>query len=366
MAGKSDIVKVLEDFWPKNKAKGLLAQTIFSEEMGTNRFGRDAREKIIPGCWLIAPKSTDFYKFRFCFFVHPVVIKTGEITNDIKEILGEKYRPFHAIAEFMNNAGIGVVYVLCHTEKGVLPIDEIKERNFENVSWHFFSFENGNFTTRNPIEFFERWEGDRGRPSYRNEWDVNVKKQIEMLSDDILTELLLNEMFYLGLIKSTLKKPLNDPYDVDFFLMSISQKHVFPMEIKEKFPGQNRGEEFFGIDAGRIMMLLRLCIPNDANAVYLIREMNEGGEFRGWKYITLSDIIMTSSWNLQAGGTGMGGQNTQTIILPYTYFKDFNEQELSEENLKKIGDLPKDIKNTAKQFAAELSTKFHGELNDKA
>ena len=358
---KTGIVEILENFWPKNKAKGLLAQTIFLEEIGNNNFGRDAKEKFLPGCWLIAPKSVDFYKFRFCFFVHPKVIKTNEITAEIKELLGEKYRPFYAIAEFMNNTGIGIVYVIVHTADGNLPIDKIKERNFVGVNWHFFSFEGDGFVTRDPFEFFGRWEGSRGRASYGHGWDANIKKKIENLSNEVLIELLLNEIFYVGFVKGTLKKPLNDSYDVDSFLMSLSQKHIFPMEIKEKFPGQNRDEQFFGIDAGRIMMLLRLCIPNNSNAVYLVREMNEEGKFKGWKYITLSDIIMTSSWNLQAGGPGMGGQSTQTIRLPYDYFKDFNEREISEDNLKKIGDLPKDIKNMAKQFGTDLSAKFHGE-----
>lgn len=357
---RSKIVEILEDFWPKNKAKGLLAQTIFSQEIEANNFGRDAKEKHLSGCWLISPKSTDFYKFRFCFFVHPKVIKSAEITAEIKELLGEKYRPFHAIAEFMNNAGIGIVYVIVHTVNGDLQFGKIKERNFESINWHFFSFEGDSFVTRDPVKFFERWEGNRGRASYGHGWDTDVKEKIKKLNNDVLIELLLNEMFYVGFVKGTLRKPLNDPYDVDSFLMSLSQKHILPMEIKEKFPGQNSGEQFFGIDAGRIMMLLRVCIPNDANAVYLIRELDEAGKFKGWKYITLSDIIMTASWNLQAGGPGMGGQSTQTIRLPYDYFKDFNENVLSEDNLRKIGDLPKDIKNMAKQFGGELSRKFHG------
>ena len=72
------------------------------------------------------------------------------------------------------------------------------------------------------------------------------------------------------------------------------------MEIKEKFAGQSGREKFFGIDAGRIMMLLRLCLPNDSNALYLIKELDEAGSFIGWKFITLRDIIMTASWNPQA------------------------------------------------------------------
>jgi len=358
---KTEIVEILESFWPRNKAKGLLAQTIFSQEIEANSFGEDAKEKLLRGCWLIAPQNVDFYKFRFCFFIHPKVVKTNEIMIDIKKHLGGKYRPFHAIAEFMNNAGIGIVYVLVHTENGDLPFNKIKERNFEGINWHFFSIEGGNFVARDPVEFFGRWEGNKGRASYGGAWDTNVKEKIQNLNDEILIELLLNEMFYVGLVKSILHKPLNDPYDVDSFLISLSQKHILPMEIKEKFPGGNKDEPFFGIDAGRIMMLLRLCLPNGANAIYLIREMDESGNFKGWKYITLSDIIMTASWNLQAGGPGMGGQSTQTIRLPYNYFKAFSEEELSEDSLRNIGYLSKEIKMMAQRFGNELSSKFHSD-----
>jgi hypothetical protein len=156
-----------------------------------------------------------------------------------------------------------------------------------------------------------------------------------------------------------MKKPVCDPYDVDAFLISLSQKHIFPMEIKEKFPGMSGKDKFFGIDAGRIMMLLRLCLPNDANAIYLIREVDEKDHFIGWKYITLGDIVMTSSWNLQAGGPGMGGQSTQTVRLPYEYFREFNEDLVSEDSLAKIGNLPRDIKTLAKQFCEELASKFY-------
>jgi hypothetical protein len=354
------IVKILQEFWPRNKAKGLLAQSILANEIEENAFGKNGRDKFLPGCWLLAPKSLDFYKFRFSFFIHQAVINEKEIKSvNFEKFLGNLYRPFHAIAEFLNNAGIGVIYAIPFTKDGNLPYSEIGKRLFENIGWAFFSFENGNFIPKNPIEFFKKWEGDRGRPSYGGNWDKTITATMKKQDEKILIELLLNELFYVGFIKSILKKPLNDPYDVDSFLMSMSQRFIFPMEIKEKFAGENQHEKFFGIDAGRVMMLLRLCLPNDANAIYLIRELNEEGNFIDWKYITLSDIIMSSSWNLQAGGPGMGGQSTQTIRLPYDYFKKFDETAISDENLQIIGNMPKDVKNIAKIFGIGLSSKFH-------
>lgn len=360
MNNNTSIVGILESFWGKNKAKGLLAQTVYLDQVERGVFGTDGKEKTFSGCWLLAPNESDFYKFRCCFFIHPAVVKKDEVDDSAKKILGDKYRPFYAIAEFMQNAGVGIVYVVPTTVDGKLSLQEIRNKRYETVHWVFFSFQNGTFIQRDSHEFFARWEGNRGRPGPITPWDLDTKDKILNLDFNVLTELFLNELFYTGFIKTTLKKPVKDPYDVDSFLISISQKHIFPMEIKEKFPGQSGRDKFFGIDAGRIMMLLRLCMPNDANAIYLIRELDEEGNFIGWKYITLSDIIMTSSWNLQAGGLGMGGQSTQTVRLPYEYFKSFETDKISEENLQKIGNFPKDVKSMALQFTVELSSKFNG------
>ena len=215
---------------------------------------------------------------------------------------------------------------------------------------------------QDPTKLFAEWGGGIGRPSRGTEWDQITETRMEELrrkKQEIISELFLNELFFTGFLKSVIRKSVNDPYDTDCFLISISQKHIFPMEIKEKFAGGNTGNEFFGIDAGRVLMLLRICLPNDANAIYLIRELDQAGNFIGWKYMTLSDIVMTSSWNLQAGGTGMGGQSTQTIRLPYTDFKYFKPDELSEDNLKKLGNLPKHVKSIAEDFRNELSQRFN-------
>jgi|GEM_PF-1256635 len=366
MSSKTVIIEILEGMWPPNKAKGLLAQTVFKEETNRGEFGTNTGEKFLSGCWLLAPKDNEYYKFRFCFFVHPSVLRADEDV-DLKGILQDKYRPFHAIAEFMDNAGVGVVYAVPVTANGELDLKNIAERTFDEIEWKLFSFQNGNLIPRDSREFFERWPGQRGRASFGSRWEAPTKGKFKELPERILMELLLNELFYTGFIKGMLKKPLKDPYDIDSFLISLSQKHIFPMEIKEKFPYENQTERFFGIDVGRIMMLLRLCIPNDSNAVYLIREVDEAGNFKGWKYMTLSDIIMTASWNLQAGGTGMGGQATQTVRLPYSYFKPFESNTLKEETLKELGNMPREIRSVAKQFGKELSKRFHseGETDDQ-
>lgn len=131
MSKTTQITDILESFWPPNKAKGLYAQTRLIDDGKSGAFGRDASEKLFGGCWFFAPKGPDFYKFRFSFFVDPIVRKTGSSVGHPKELLGEKYRPFHAIAEFLKNTGIGVVYVVTSTADGQLPLEMIKNRHMK-------------------------------------------------------------------------------------------------------------------------------------------------------------------------------------------------------------------------------------------
>lgn len=358
MHSEDTYVKVLESFWPKNKAKGLLCQSVFIDNAKDKIFGPDAQEKIFPGCWLLSPKEQDFYKYRFCFFIHPHTTMNDEKDITPKKLLGNNFRPFFAIAEFLKNSGIGIVYCVPSTESGDIDIYHIINRLYKHIRWNCFLFHKDKFIPIDPYGFFERWSGNRGRQGRGTEWDPNVKTEFKKQNIETLKSHLLNELFFNGFLKGILKKPLGDPYDVDNFLISLSQKHIFPMEIKEKFPATARDGNYFGIDAGRILMLIRLCIPNDANAIYLIRELDEAGTFKSWKYMTLSDIIMTSSWNLQAGGRGMGGQATQTVRLPYDDFKIFNSDTISENNLQSLGSLPKDIKKMAMDVSKKLDGRF--------
>ncbi len=355
----SDIVGILEGLWPKNKAKGLLAQSIFFDEISLGKFGSDANEKFFSGCWLLSPKEDDFFKYRFSFFIHPKILRTSDISTEPQTLLGSRYRPFHAISEFLNNAGAGVVYAIATTADGTLPLNDIKSGNHNVVQWKFYAFKNGRFESQEPMAFFSKWGGRGGRVGTNmGGWDPHIKEKLLLGNEEVLLTLLLNELFYSGLLKGILKKPLNDPYDVDWFMLSLSQKHILPIEIKEKFPAADGNGRFFGIDVGRILMLLRVCLPNDANAIYLIREMTATGEFVGWKYITLSDILLSSSWNLMAGGPGMGGQTTQTIRLPYSLFKTFDRTTITEDKLKELGNLPKEIKNIAGKYGTELVVKY--------
>jgi len=346
---KENIVEWLEGVWKENKAKGILAQIRFKDELKRGALSHFSR-KYFRGCWILSPKREDFYRTRFCFFIHGKIISCDELENVVEpeEILGEAEGfKFKMIAGFLINAGFSVIYSL-YTENG---------------EWILLSYNADNevFKKIDGDLFFKKWRSKgKGRPSRGKKWSEQLKREFIKLDRETLLELYLNEKFYTSYLKEKLRIPVSDPYDVDGFIVSPQSGTIIPFEIKEKFPAEERGMKFFGIDAGRILMLLRLCLPNDSNAFYIIREVDNTPKrnFRAWKFIPLSEIIMVASWNLQRGGKGMGGQETQTIRLPYALFKKLSADTLSDRYLKNIGKLPANVKEIARQFKIFITEEF--------
>ena len=133
---KDQILEWLEGVWPENKAKGILAQVRFQKEIKTGSFAKFSR-KYFKGCWILSPKRNDFYKFRFCFFVHPEVLELEDINCiEPEELLGEgEGLKFRMVAGYLKRAGFGVIYVV---PKPVLMIRNSKP--YKN-SWDLFIYQ---------------------------------------------------------------------------------------------------------------------------------------------------------------------------------------------------------------------------------
>ncbi len=349
MTVKEIIINQLKRIWSENKAKGLLAQVKFQQSLISGEF-EGLHKKYYSGGWILAPKDKAYFKYRYAFFIHGKIMPD---INDICELEGvmseASANNFKRIAGYFNKAGIGVMYAI--------PLGT----GIENIRWNIYNYnlEKEKLHRIDSDNFFSNW-GNRGRPSHSRGWSKDTEDSYLSLDEDILLTLYLNEHFYTEYLKRQLHIPISDPYDVDGFFIVHTSGKVIPIEIKEKFPASENQSKFFGIDAGRVLMLLRLCLPNDSNAFYIIREVDNSPQrqFMTWKYIALSDIIMASGWNLQRGGIGMGGQETQTIRLPYDEFEALSREVLKDSHLDKIGDLPKEIRDRVQQFLSDRISKF--------
>jgi len=344
-------IKYLEKYLAPNKARGMAGQAALFSWLREERQKRHA-QKCFTGCWLLSPKDDSERKKRVCFFVNSRCVESADDVKMECEGLLED-RLFHAVCGKLAQCGLGVVFTV--------PVANPAQReNMDEIDWHFFRYLNEKLVPFDGRTFFEGWAGGKGRAVInKTGWDNDVNTRFENLDDTDLTAMVTAQAFYYGFLKVRLRKSFTDAYDVDCFIAS-HQGTVLPVEIKEKSPGGDKGSGFFGIDAGRILMLLRLCLPVDANAAYVVREIKEGGgrEFVGWKVLTLDRLVMSASWNLQAGGKGMGGGNTQTVLMPYSLFEDLDDKWFEDSHLNAIGQISINVKKKATEFQTEIESLF--------
>jgi hypothetical protein len=337
-----DSIRYLQRFLVSNKARGMIAELSLKTELGTSE--PQITNKLLSGGWLLSPKVANPQYHRYMASILPVLYTTeAELHTAIATL--EHDRGWQALATFLSKSGIGIIV------SGATP--RSRDVSYTNLQWHNFVYQQEQLLSTDDHYPFITWPGNRGRPSNGAEWQPDVIERFEQSHPNDLTELALRQAFYYGYLKQELKKPIEDPYDVDAFIVSY-QGAVIPIEIKEKSPTE-RGE--FGVDAGRILMLLRLCIATDSNAVYVIREVDTS-PFRalvGWKYITLADMIIGCRWNLQAGGRGMGGGATQTVMISGDLFQALTQTNFSEEWLDQHRSLQMSVRATATKLAHDLS-----------
>jgi hypothetical protein len=341
----SEAIKYLHSIMGKNKAKGLLAQLEFRKWVRMNL--GDEAQKSFEGCWILPAKELP-YSRRVCFFVHPTILADNQLDETVNQLLRD--RGFQGLCSSLKTTGLGVVYYIATSDR---------TPSIERLKWTGYFYSNSKLLRLDQTRTYKAWGGS-GRPGLGKPWESPTEVKYSALSPEELTAILLPQAFYNKLLKQTFKISTPDPYDCDGFIVSYDGR-VFPLEIKEKSPFGTGSTQKLGIDAGRLLMLLRICMPLDANAFYIVRELESGAtrKFSKWKYISLDDVVMKSSWNLQPGGLGMGGGGTSTIILPYDAFGDLSSDTFSDDALKGLSPMSVKVKQQAAVFAKEIEGRLY-------
>jgi len=351
-----EALEYLTSIMPGHKALGLFAQLEF--ERWVQEQDETVRNKYFPGCWIAALRGAEFYALRTCFFVpHEVQLKE-EATDTVRNLVAS--RQFQAMCSSLNSAGLDVVYCL--------PVVDARRFTIGDVRWRIYRYQNERLVEDDPERYFSAWRG-RGRASRPREWVKETVAKFRRLDEIALTSLVLPQLFYNDLFKRMYRANTMDPYDTDGFIISYDGK-VFPLELKEKFPFEHQTiGSTIGVDIGRVLMLLRICMPLDANGFYIVREVEETRERRlvGWRAIRLDEVLMKCSWNVQAGGPGMAssaagaGSPTSTILLPHRVFSDLTPGMFSDNYLRQHATLTESTRRLAGEFIAKLSRQFGGD-----
>ncbi|MFQ3660736.1 MAG: hypothetical protein SNJ54_17465 [Anaerolineae bacterium] len=335
---RQQIIPYLQRFLTHNKARGMVAELALTSELGLDQH----RQKLLAGGWLLAPKMDGFQRYRYLVSVLPHLYRDGDELRAAVARL-EQDRGWQGLATFLSQSGIGII---ASGAWSAAP------NGLDELRWDSFVYQNERLVPADGDQPFISWPGARGRASAGSPWQTDVLERFAAASDAALTELVLRQAFFYGYLKEQLHKPVDDPYDVDGFIVAYAGT-VIPIEIKEKSLTR---EGDFGIDAGRILMLLRLCLATDSNALYLIRQVDESAAraLVSWRYITLADMIMGCRWNLQAGGRGMTGGATQTVMISGDLFQDFGPDNFSEDWLARNSSLQNAIRAAAQELASDL------------
>lgn len=336
------IIDYLKQFLTHNKARGMVAELALEDEIGIKN--SPSQQKLFAGGWILSPKVDNFHEYRYFISVLPsLYANPDELQASVTTL--ENDRGWQSLATFLSHSGVGVIVSGAYSTQ--------QEHRLEGIHWLHHIYEDERLLPTADDHPFRVWPGSRGRASKGSEWQVDVIERFAQVLPEQLLELGLRQAFFYGYLKQQLNKPFEDPYDVDAFIVSFTGR-VMPVEIKEKSPTP-QGD--FGLDAGRILMMLRLCLATDSNALYLIREVDNSPErqFVQWRYITLADMVIGSRWNLQAGGAGMLGGSTQTVMMSGSLFREFTANNLSENWLAEHASLQMSVRTAVANLAQNLS-----------
>lgn len=340
---------------PGHKALGLLAQLEFERWIDAQDV--TVRNKYFRGCWIAALRGGDFYAIRTSFFVHQEIRLENGLREAINAII--ENRQFHALCSSLNSAGFDTIHCF--------PVTNSRKFSTGDVKWKIYRYENERLVHEDPDRYFSVWRG-RGRVSRPRQWMASTVEKFKKLDEKSLTSLVLPQLFYNDFFKGRYKANVMDPYDTDGFMISYDGR-VFPIEVKEKFPFNHQQiGRTIGIDVGRILMMLRICLPLNTNGLYIVREVEETAERKlvGWKVIRLDELLMKCSWNVQAGGPGMAssaggaGSPTSTILIPYRVFSELTPEIFSDNYFRQHATLTESARRRAQEFVTELSNRFRG------
>lgn len=335
-------VRYLQQFLTFNKARGMVSEC--SLETHLKALSDKDAAKYLSGGWVLSPKTNESFRYRYVIFVVPHLFESVEELEDAIRAK-ETDRGFQALATFLHQSALGII-VAGAISSGATP-------DPSHLSWRNYTYRGERLILNPDNGPFHKWGGGRGRASTGNTWQPDVIARYNDIDCAQITGLTLRQAYFYGYLKQQLRLPFDDPYDVDAFIVGFRQA-VMPVEIKEKSPTTGGA---FGLDAGRILMMLRMCLATDSNALYIVREVDTSATRRlvGYRFITLSNLVMGCSWNLQAGGAGMGGGATQTVMMPGGLFEPFTEKNLSEEWLAEHASLQGTVRVKVQELAAGLT-----------
>jgi hypothetical protein len=110
--------------------------------------------------------------------------------------------------------------------------------------------------------------------------------------------------------------------DIDGVLWG--QQYTYPIEIKEKTPGNDtKVGDYFGLDVGPFVKLAYYAAKKgNLHSLFFVREINDtiNRQLVNWWFITFDKLAQYASWVPMGGGTNMQGGGSTVVKIPKAEF----------------------------------------------
>lgn len=295
----------------QNKLRGTLAEIDFREHLTTLGFGA----RVSPGGWIARRKGPNIFAHSTVALFPEVVLPNIDYASN--RILPEPSHGLHTICSTFHQSGITSFYCAAIVE----------EQNQSNsLQWQAIQLgipQQQQFqpliAALSPLEFRAR---TRGYNFLRNHSDATQ-----------IPELAVPEEFSKEHLRVSLSTPLfAEISDIDGIFWG--RQHTYPIEIKEKTPGDSIDlGDYFGLDVGPFVKLAFYAAKRgNLHSIYVVREIDNVNDRNlvQWWFITFDQLAQFASWVQQSGGTAMGGGRSAVVRVPKSEFTAMTAAALNE------------------------------------
>jgi hypothetical protein len=292
-----------------NKLNGLLAEVRFRETLENLGFA----DRVSPGGWIARREGSGVFGSETIAFFPEVILPTE--TYPIDRALPSPSHGLHTICATLHQSGIASYFCAARVNA---------DHNARSVNW--FGTQLGIPNPTN-YEAFPSLLQDRFRCRQRNYNFLRYATDVSTVPTTAVFEEFSKENVRVNFQSAY----FSEISDIDGIFWG--QQHTYPVEIKEKTPG-NDGDlgEYFGLDVGPFVKLAFYAAKRgNLHSLFIVREIDNAQDRNlvQWWMITFDRMAQFASWNFRSGGPNMGGGASAVIRVPKSEFTAVNQQTLN-------------------------------------
>jgi hypothetical protein len=291
----------------ENKLVGLLAEVELRAELSRLGLG----DRLALGGWLARPRRrTGDDQHAVAMF--PLLRGTGES----EKCALERASPYLLPALQLHRAGMSA-----HLCVGLVPDDLSRSP----VTWRSFSIEGSAALLFKPSRFPEGLDGFEPRDRRYNFLRYSADSSVippHAVAQEFAKEscrIMFQEKWMCEL--------------TDFDGIFFGGNRTYPVEVKVKSVAEDKSTgEYFGLDIGPFVKLAFFNVRDAAlDGLFIVKETrsDEARTHAGWWMITFRRLAQVASWQPRAGGRGMIGGTSSTVMIPKWAFSPMTSDTLA-------------------------------------